>query len=718
MTAEALPIGQADGNVARRRGIPPMIAILSLATGEPGPQLPDLGEVPPHPEARQLMEQLGGLLTAFGYQVYPAADEALNTAEAIERLIATYVASAHREGALLILLVAGPSVMRGGDSDAVGQHLYQLGRDGRPPPTSVNEWVHRIQNDSPRLPGALVLADLTGSGQLLSEQSQRFTDRATQVPRKHWILAASGSDGIAVDLRLVRAVVQVLRDNRVRYRAVDPSQPFIPTATIWREILVELRRRAVDPLQEPDCTSIGENSSPTFFWLPDGLDRVAGRWPGFTPGPSGGGGSVDALKADEPGILLNPRGDANARTPQPIQKQVDSIAGASGSPVFGRRSELDRLVRWANGQSPDSVVVIGKPGAGKSALIGTLVRAIAPVGSPWRDESREWSRAAPDAPRGLAAAQFAFVNARGINWSQIAGEVADQWQLTRPPGDAEWTTDEVIAALRRRPEAPLLVLDGLDESHGVADVVASFVLPLIGQVRDDGTNLVKAVIGTRSEGTDVAPLLDGVGDRPDVLVDLDLITTEDLAAALVRFVSAELEEVGRYRPAPARALAEAMARRLTGAGASGPEPGVTYPLPWGEFLAARIGLQTVLREPPVDDVREAAHRGAQVPVDLRELLWSDLLDTGSPWSVAVADALAWVEEPGVPEVLIPIFAEAFAADRPTTAEVAAALKELAPRYLREAMDDDGRTLFRLSSETLAQRLRRDPLPGPGMAEGE
>ena len=44
MTTEALPVEQMDGNADRRRGTPPMIAILSVPapTEQPGPQLPDL----------------------------------------------------------------------------------------------------------------------------------------------------------------------------------------------------------------------------------------------------------------------------------------------------------------------------------------------------------------------------------------------------------------------------------------------------------------------------------------------------------------------------------------------------------------------------------------------------------------------------------------------------------------------------------------------------
>jgi hypothetical protein len=695
MTAEAFRPGEAEVRVETGSRSTPLIAVLSVVSVERGPELPDLGDFPSLPEAADLAAALGALLQRFGYHVVPEPGKVPRTAEELDALVHEQVERARAEGALLILLAAGPVAADEERAGGGAPRLHQLGPDSERVATPVNDWIARVQHGLPALTGTLVLADLTRAGRLLDSELQEDLERLRLRDlraRRHWIFAAAESDEIAYDLRLTRAMIKVLSRYLDGHHPVHPSQEYLPTATLWRELHDEFTRLAVDPHQTPRFTDPRDDVLPDFFPRQGGGGpgvRI-GR-PGGAAGPTGGGGPSSAVdKAGDPGLFRNPSYDPDAADPEPIQRQVDADPGAAVSRMVGRDEERARLVGWLRGEGPDTLVVTGKPGAGKTTLIGTLLGAIA----------------AGETPREPGAEGFAFVNCRGSSWAQLAGAAAEQWRLPAREGDTgDWATEEVIAALHDRSEAPLLVLDGLDESRNPGDVLGSFLLPLLSEVREDGTRLVRAVIGTRPD-LPVQPLLDQVDDRRTVRVDLDDVTPDGLEAALAAFIRTELVTAGGYRQEPAEALATAAARRLAGAR-----------LPWGEFLAARIFLQVLRRRPVVHDVAEAAEQGRRVPVDLRDLMLDDLRSSGGDrWSTAVADALAFAEGAGMPEILIPVFAHAFAAEPPSATEVAGALKDLAPRYVREAMDTDGRTLYRLSSETLAEQLRSDPLPGPSTGE--
>ena len=147
----------------------------------------------------------------------------------------------------------------------------------------------------------------------------------------------------------------------------------------------------------------------------------------------------------------------------------------------GRTEQLQQLRDWVTETGSALRVVTGKPGVGKSALLGVMVCAAHPA---LREPTRSlWDRL-PNMPPPLPEDSLAVVYARRRTVAQITASIALQWQLPvqSEPGmafeDEGWTGQQLIAGLGQQlpmlggTRAPrLLVVDGVDESDWPGDLV-------------------------------------------------------------------------------------------------------------------------------------------------------------------------------------------------------------------------------------------------------
>ncbi|MFD7876994.1 hypothetical protein ACFV5G_23325 [Streptomyces sp. NPDC059766] len=693
-----------------------------LAVGVPVRQQ-DEGGVPPldalHPldEAPHHAKSVARLLERFGYAPRPCADQDgegegdTDPGGAIRRAVTS------REISVLIVhVVAHGRLAKQGE-----RGLHVVGPDGMNLDDPVSAWISLIESHhhEKSRPLTLFILDLCHSGAaavLPWHQEMRADDR------RAWVIAASGREDKAYDYRLSRATATVLKQYLDGTLRVDPSLRHIPLPTVGNEIsrvVTELGKGAGGPqrieVSRAPFTALRDLDSLPFFPNP-GYDRPHSVLSEVDPDFA----SLLDEAFDPRHFMLRGAG-------------AEALNRGVGRGYFrGRETELRTLSDWFNGVGPGFRIVTGRPGSGKSALLGVLVCAAHHV---LRDRTERLWFPLPVKPGLKGPDQLAVVHARRRDLVQIADSIARQWGATdadRPAGgwDAESLTR--LARADSTDAAPgfgrTLVLDALDEAERPEDITQALLLPLAraAMTGDWGPRLL---VATRPEPR-FAPLLRPAGNAAS-LVDLDDTRPADTYEALRRYIADLLAVDTPYSAwdaaTAADALAEGIAARLTGVndptGEDSRTPDGRKPLGWGEFLVAGLYLNRVLTQPVEHDPARARALGLDVPRDQPRLLEQDLTPrTTHPPQHPPLAAHAPPERHGNPERVIAHVAAAFTPPGPgegtepegSPLPIAVLHRALSQArfYLRRDIDTDGTTLYRLFHEGLAEHLRADPYGAP------
>lgn len=681
----------------------------ALVLGIPGPD-PGLGEAElgaPAP-LTQAPVQAGGLavsLAAYGYRDFlgtlPRPDGDIAAAADVGAWV--YAALAEPGPVVVHLLTHGLH----GRSRTV---LYVVGPDGGRVQTSVNEWLNQAEERAGDLGPVLFVLDVCHAGAAVEFQLQQLTDAGGQ---QAWVLAAASGMDPAYDGRLTRALTQVLDRFRSGELRVDPSARHIPLPRLFRE---------VDRLvREESQGSYPQQIHSSFVPLHMNIDQLE-----FFPNPGWvptlqGNDARDQVAADTATLL------DEAFDPRHFMRRAgaaEAVFGQVGRGFFhGRAEQLRQLRDWVLGSGPALRVVTGKPGVGKSALLGVVVCAAHPA---LRESTRDlWDRL-PHMPPPLPEGWLAVVHARRRTVVEILGSIARQWQLPGPgesdDGDgAVRTGEELVQRLRRSLAGPggagltrLLLVDAVDETDRPGDLVAEVLSLLAAAHSENGEPLCRILVAGREEAH-LRPLIDAAAATGG-LIDLGAIPRRQLRPALTAYMKDLLghgtpyEEM-RFAPA-ADALAESIADALTAGPGTDADPA---PQRWGEFLVAGLYIRHVLDLPPVQATAEARRLGEAVPRDLRSVLDLDL-DRPAPGIDlqvlrAVARVLGSAEGSGMPEQVIRHTAAAFLPNPAyspgiSSGDIRKALDRLR-FYLRRDVDLDGSTLYRLFHQGLADQLRAE-----------
>ncbi|AXI79536.1 hypothetical protein [Peterkaempfera bronchialis] len=679
----------------------------SGGSGGPEEGPPALDALAPLLEAPQHAASIVAALDGFGYRERPRPADDADHADRLTEQVTEALGEAR--GVLVVHVVGHGDLARRGSG-----HLYVIGRDGRRVEESVDSWISRVE-DHPEedRPLTLLILDLCHSGAAASlpwHQSMR-PER-----RRLWVIAATARDSKAFDCRLSRATATVLRRYRDDELRVDDSLPYLPLETVAREIDREVAElSAVEGyVQEIDVSRIPFTARLDHLpFFPNPRHRP-GRRDRTAPAGAGGEELLPALES------LDGAFDAwhflsHGSGAEPLGR------GVGHGYFHGRRRELRTLTGWFDGHGKALRVVTGKPGAGKSALLGVLVCAAHPL---LRGSSRQlWTGLAH---RPAENDRLAVVHARRRTLAEIADSVARQLggrDGDRPEGG--WGAESLLRLAGSRPGRPYsVVIDALDEAERPQDVTRALLLPLARTVAQDAGAGLRLLVGTREDPAS-APLL-ASADAEGALTHLDRATPEEVYEALHAYivdllaVDTPYGRVGMVESA--RRLAHGIAARLTGVGDPDPPPTGAGPLDWGEFLVAGLYVRQVLERPAEPDPGAAERLGHAVPRDLPSLLEMDLARSGEgPLLRSVLAALAHAQGLGMPERVVRHVAAAFTPGHPDdgplpTGEVRHAL-DGARFYLRRDVEVDGTTLYRLFHESLAEQLRLDPLgTGGGPAE--
>ncbi|MFI7358032.1 hypothetical protein ACIBTP_29440 [Streptomyces avidinii] len=678
----------------------------------PRPGLDPLEDAPGH------ASDVSQAFTGFGYTPIEVPTPGGDFAALVEAALG----SPHID--VLVVHFAGHGELAGGGSE----QLYLLDGAGRRMKSPVRGWVDLIE-DHPqdRRPMTLFILDVCHAGQAAVLSWHAQMDPAE---RRAWVLAATGPTDRAYDFRLSRGLVSVLAKYRSGEVRFDPSVRYIPAPAIWREI-----GHAVDGLWQQAggmAQRIGTSLVPSHADL--------SQLP-FFPNPAyrQEGSPVAELPPEiarltdwagmDPGHFMRRAGGA-----EPVDR------GWEKGYFAGRDEELDELAPWLDGATvaPGLRVVTGKPGAGKSALLGILVCAAHPL---LREHTELLWRALGDRAPGRNE-RIAVVHARRLGRQQVVDSLARQLRQLRGPADLQQSGSEPADPEAELPDPiakpaefllrllptdgpPVTVIvDALDEAVLPEDITATVLFPLAQHTQAAGSRL-RLLVGTRDDPRFHALLT--LAHARNSCTDLSMTGPAALRRDLGSYVNRLLAGDGSpYADASRRsarnALARAIAEQLTGRDHQGPSARGAA-LQWGEFLTAGLYVHYLLAaEEACDTVEDAAALGRAVPRTLPAFLDLDLQrHAGRPFLRPVLAALAFAQGRGMPETALARAAVAFAAPGGGGAIPWKELQELldgeARFYLRREVDEDGTTLYRLFHEGLADWMRDNPVGADRAAGG-
>ncbi|MCX4826843.1 ATP-binding protein [Streptomyces sp. NBC_01142] len=659
--------------------------------------VPALGALDPLDQAPARAASVSEALVRFGYTETWRPDETTDLSEKVRNAVRSTSTQA-----LVVHIVAHGRLAETGERE-----LHVVASDGTNLDDPVSSWISLIEShpDKPR-PRTLFILDLCNSGAAatLSWQQQMQVGE-----RRAWVIAASGREDKAFGYRLSRATAMVLGHYLDGTLAVDSSYQHIPLPTVAHEIAREVAKlsetegfaQQVDVSRVPFTARIDHLP---FFPNP-GYTRQESLLP-----------EVDAGIAS----MLDEAFDARhfmlrGASAEPLDR------GDSGQGYFrGRDAEVRALTAWFNGQGSGFRLLTGKPGVGKSALLGVLVCAAHPT---LRGATQNLWHSLPAKPG--RNERLAVVHARRRDLTQVSDSLARQMGAAEKDRPADgWDAQSLLELAQSASDAPYtVVIDALDEAERPEDVTQALLLPLVREALKDSPR-IRLLVGTRSDRRFAT--LTQFADASGGWLDLNHVQPHDLYESLQEYVGALLAIDTSYAAAEAgeaaRALAEGIATRLTGVNAPSQDAaGEAEPLAWGEFLAAGLYVRHVLSLPTECNPALARELGLAAPVDLAELLELDLVGRGDqPHLRPVLAALAYAEGRGIPERALahvaPAFMQRESSGGPLPTDSLREALEQARFYLRRDIDVDGTTLYRLFHEGLAERLRAGPYSRQGQEQ--
>ena len=579
-----------------------------------------------------------------------------------------------------------------------GHHLYAFGNDGSQSPDHVETWLgyaQDVRGDLERLrPHALFILDICYSGGATQLPWLEFVPAAD---RKAWVIAACEPRELAYNGRLTSALIDTLRKYNSKELRADSRYRYIPLGTfieaVFRRIdeLHHRESKSGSVVQHPKTSHIGIRDASVLDSLPFFINR---NW-----------------NADDQAL-----GELSSKMPWESRAFLDAVPdavyfmdrAAGGNPpggvqqvgfFQGREEQLRNLVEWMGQTDSPLKVVTGKPGVGKSALLGVLVCTAHPG---IRAATQPlWNHLSYRPP--VFGERFCALHARLRTLEEVTEGLARQLGLGIT-GDIEQLVTELT---RLDGDRPVILVDAVDEARDPQALANLLLLRLARTRRSDGTPACRLLIGCRPGGW-LDDLTEAAGADCAPSLDLGAVGPGTLRSELTGYLNRVIQMGGEYASADLAPVGEHLAKTvadiLVGKDDSRGTPD------WGEFLVAVVFAHHVLRSEPVTSVAEAEDLAKTVPRDLPGVLQLVLSHQTSPWMRPVLAAVAHALGEGMPEPLIELAAQVMRPGAPGPAPTSQEIHEVldtAEFYLRRSVDR-GNTLYRLFHQSLNDWLKQDP----------
>ncbi|MFF5537892.1 hypothetical protein ACFY71_36450 [Streptomyces cinerochromogenes] len=558
----------------------------------------------------------------------------------------------------------------------------------------VGALINAIESNQ-RGPHVLLLLDVCNAGEATRIQALNLL-RPNR--RKAWVIGASTRSENAFHARFTDAVVETLTRLKDGWLDIHPSLKYVPVETIASEISLSLTKI---------CTKDGSTLPQSLTVTP--RTELHDDCPPFFKNPS---------YQITPHARLLMRAEAEVREfAEQLDEGLDAIhfaTRATGTPhqtrmsgrcfFAGRESQLADLSQWMDeGRGSSLRVVTGSPGAGKSALIGVLVCLSHP------DLYEATPAVASKIPSQLQPSyreSIAAVHARGRDLQQILSSIARQLNITRQD-EEELTSARLIQEILDANADPVIIVDALDEAIRPVDVMSNLLLPLSNARNAQGEPACKMLVGTRPWSQ--LDVLLKAAERNGGLTNLDEIPSVTVQKDLKQYIGDLLRDHPFYRDAKQKSAVQQIAESVAGV--------LAHKDVVGAFLIAGLFVHQIGVELAGKSVAEIC---AVVPRSLPQMLELHLAQLKSQnrrWMRPIMAALAHAKGEGMPAAVIQAASVAFMSEEhcrdgsrsnPTDREVAEVL-EATSFYLRHSIDSDGRTLYRLFHQALADHLLNYPL---------
>ncbi|MEV7078006.1 AAA family ATPase [Streptomyces sp. NPDC093516] len=546
-----------------------------------------------------------------------------------------------------------------------------------------------------RGPHVLLLLDVCNAGEATRIQALNLISPNR---RKAWIIGASTRSEYAFNARFTDAVVETLKRLKDGWLDIHPSLKYVPIEAIASEISLALTRI---------CNKDGSTLPQSLTVTP--RTELHDDCPPFFKNPS---------YQITPHARLLMRAEAEVREfAEQLDEGLDAIhfaTRATGAPhqtrmsgrcfFAGRKDQLADLSQWMDeGRGSSLRVVTGSPGAGKSALIGVLVCLSHP------DLYEATPAVASKIPSHLQPSyreSIAAVHARGRDLHQILSSIARQLNITHRD-EVELTSAHLIQEILNTDAHPVIIVDALDEAVRPVDVMSNLLLPLSNASNAQGKPACRILVGTRPWSQ--FDVLLKAAERRGGLTNLDEIPSATVERDLKQYIVDLLRDHPFYRSVDQKAAVQQIAESVASI--------LAHRDVVGAFLIAGLFVHQIAAELTAKSVAEIC---AVVPRSLPQMLelhLTQLKGQNLRWMRPIMAALAHAKGEGMPAAVIQAASVAFMPNedtrddtpsRPTDREVAEVL-EAASFYLRHSIDSDGRILYRLFHQALADHLINFPL---------
>jgi hypothetical protein len=655
-------------------------------------QLP-LEDLPVSPE---LISKLSHTLDGLGYDTVTVDADPIPSMD-LGSVVRKHWERVNADDLLIMHVLSHGHVADGGAT------VYVLGSDGIiDDDNDIAHWLTSLQNVKGR-PLTLLLLDLCSSGTVARLPWQQGVPSENS---RAWVIAACPPGLAAFDGRFTEGVATVLQALHEGELDTGPARAHVPLPVVARAIRQEVNRltEIVDGDHQQVTASLVDLSTDPdlpFFDNPNyRIDRQA-----------------QLRAAVDPGLLPFFDDLDEGLDPRHFLERAAGVGGLADSPgeivgcFTGRVRQLSQLSRWMNSVKDESLdpgtlcVITGSPGVGKSALLGILVCA---AHHKLRAPTRlVWDRAA-QVPHPVD--RMAAVHARGRNIMAVVASVSRQLGL----GDQGELAALMDSLRRSTGPTPVVVVDAIDEADDGPGLANELLLPLSEITRRDGYPAARLLIGVR-QYEEYAPLFNAALSRQAV-IDLDAVPTEEVEDNLNRYVTDLLRATTAYRHSGAvtGAFAERLASVLTKVDSDGGEK-----VKWGPFLVAGLYTRHIIAmttHKPIESAAQAELAAEEAPHDLPSVLELDLkTKANQPWLLPVMSVLSQARGQGMPLSVITrcaacqVGTQVVASTPSSTAEVREAL-DAGRVYLRQSVDKEGTTVYRLFHQGLAEALAPRPFP--------